>query len=369
MSDTRVSLLTPPGSGAIATVLVAGARAWKIARTLFRPAGKPLPADPVLRRFWFGTLGPGAGDEVILAVTGADTVEVHCHGGRRVVRWVIEQFVALGCAESPSPSPEQTPNYLLPFAPTLRTASILLDQAHGAFHQAINHILELLETNPKAALAALRQLAQFADVGRHLVEPWKVVIAGAPNVGKSSLVNALAGFQRTVVSPIAGTTRDVVTVQVAFDGWPVELTDTAGLRDAEGLEAEGIGRARRVLGEADLVVWVMDGTADELVYPDEGANGSRLLVVNKVDMNDGGWMNTVPGLIFVSARTGRGIPDFIAAIVTRFVPQVPLPGAAVPFTPHLATLVEVAEAALIAGRPDEALGVLRACLACEAASG
>ena len=86
-----------------------------------------------------------------------------------------------------------------------------------------------------------------------------MVVAGAPNVGKSSLVNALAGFQRSVVSEIAGTTRDVVSVQLAFDGWPVELTDTAGLREAEGLEAEGVARANRALAEADLVLWVWIG--------------------------------------------------------------------------------------------------------------
>src|SRR6185369_14624432 len=127
----------------------------------------------------------------------------------------------------------------LAHAPTLRTASILLDQLHGAFERGVTRILDLLATNPEAAREPLRELARYAPIGRHLVEPWKVVVAGAPNVGKSSLVNALAGFQRAVVSDIAGTTRDVVSVPVAFDGWPVELTDTAGLREAEGLEAAG----------------------------------------------------------------------------------------------------------------------------------
>src|SRR5690349_9232287 len=89
VSDTAVSLLTAPGTGAVATVEVRGPRAWELAKQLFTPAGKPLPESPEVNRFWFGTLGS---DEVVLAATATEAVEVHCHGGRRVVRWVIEQF-------------------------------------------------------------------------------------------------------------------------------------------------------------------------------------------------------------------------------------------------------------------------------------
>src|SRR5262249_7726954 len=115
-------------------------------------------------------------------------------------------------------------------APTLRTAAILLDQLNGAFATEVRRILALFETDPRNAAFSLHRLAELGNtVGRHLVEPWKVVVAGPPNVGKSSLVNALAGYQRSVVSEVAGTTRDAVSVRTAFDGWPVELIDTAGL--------------------------------------------------------------------------------------------------------------------------------------------
>jgi tRNA modification GTPase len=107
---TRVAVLTPSGTGAIATVEVCGPRAWEFARQLFTPAGKPLPELPELNRFWFGKLG---GDEVILAVTAATPqaagVEVHCHGGRRVVRWVVEQFLGLGCVEVSASGGRQPP--------------------------------------------------------------------------------------------------------------------------------------------------------------------------------------------------------------------------------------------------------------------
>jgi tRNA modification GTPase len=356
VSDTTVSLLTPPGTGAIATVEVSGPRAWELAKQLFTPAGKPLPAEPEVNRFWLGTLGS---DEVILAVTAAYgvAVEVHCHGGRRGVRWVIDQFVARGCIENPTPRPEGEglgsgeAFQLLQHAPTLRTASILLDQAHGQFATAVQAILYFLEHTPAAAPAFLRQLARFAPAGRHLVEPWKVVVAGPPNVGKSSLVNALAGYQRSVVSEVAGTTRDAVRVRVALDGWPVELIDTAGLRDASGLEAEGIERARRELEEADLVLWVMDATRPAVPPP------SPLAVWNKSDL-----VREPPSGLAVSALTGAGLPALVAEITSWLVPHPPPPGVAVPFTPRLADLVEGAHAALGEGRTEEAARLLRDCL-------
>ena len=127
MTATRVAVLTPPGTGAIATLEVAGDRAWQLARQLFRPAGKLLPEVPEVNRFWFGRIGDGAGDEVILAVTGNATLEVHCHGGRRVVRWLVEQFVALGCVEDGEPTPKGSVLHLLQALP--RSAlQHLLDQ-------------------------------------------------------------------------------------------------------------------------------------------------------------------------------------------------------------------------------------------------
>jgi tRNA modification GTPase len=377
-----VSVLTPPGAGAIATVAVVGLRAWEWTRRLFRPAGKmPLPELPERNRIWFGRLGAGAGDEVVLAVRQVDPepwVEIHCHGGRRGVRWVVEQFVERGCSESSwaglpishTPSADSRALEPLTRASTTRTASILLDQFHGAFAQAVTTILAHLDADRiERAARELRELDSRGPIGRHLVEPWRVVIAGPPNVGKSSLVNALAGYQRSVVSEVAGTTRDVVTVPVAFDGWPVELADTAGLRDASGLEAEGVERAKRVLSEADVCVWVLDATAVDPIYPDPDTEQvvglpmpQWVLVVNKIDQPAGWHLPLAFGAIPVSAATGEGIPELISRIVFRLVPHAPLPGVAVPFTPSLADLIEAAHAALTEGRAADAAGLLRAAL-------
>jgi tRNA modification GTPase len=378
--DTRVSVLTPPGTGAIATVAVAGPRAWGLVRWLVRPAGtRPLPESPELHRVWFGTLGEGTGDEVVLAVTRTEpepAVEVHCHGGRRVVRWVVEQFTARGCVETTqdgeeggSSKPTRRDGWALNAlqrAPTLRTASILLDQYHGAFDRAVAGILAHLDAGRlEDARGELGQLAAYARVGRHLVEPWKVVVAGPPNVGKSSLVNALAGYQRAVVSDVAGTTRDVVTTAVAFDGWPVELADTAGLRDAAGLEAAGIDLARRALAEADLIVWLIDGSVPRTIWPEWGTdipkNQTALLVQTKADLpSHPGQESAVHDTLPVSAVTGQGVPGLVSAIARTLVPHQPPAGVGVPFTPQLVDAAEAAHTALSAGRTVDAAGILRA---------
>ncbi|OWK36646.1 GTPase [Fimbriiglobus ruber] len=371
---TRVAQLTPAGTGAIATLAVVGPRAWAVVRGRFRPAGgKPLPEAPSLHQFWFGTLGDGAGDEVVVAVKQVEPeprVEVHCHGGRQVVRWLTDQLVKDGCVEArwqellelagPFDARAVEP---LTRAPTVRTASILLDQYHGAFTRAVVSILATLDRGDVAgATAGLVELHQHGSVGRHHVEPWKVVIAGPPNVGKSSLINALAGYQRSVVSPVAGTTRDIVTTVVALDGWPVELTDTAGLRaTADELEAEGVERARRAFADADFVVWVMDATDPNPVRPGP-ADGSPLLILNKTDLPTACALSEGETPLPVSATTGAGIAELAAAIVRSLVPEPPAPGAAVPFTPWLADQMELAVTAAASGKIDTVRTILSPCL-------
>lgn len=334
---TRVAVLTPAGSGAIATVAIEGPQAWAAARVLFRPARGTLPEQPALHRFWFGTIADG--DEVVLAVREADRVEVHCHGGQRVVRWVVEQFIALGGTESESDSTKPTRSNgwagaaleLMTRTTTTRTAAILLDQYHGAFESALHD---------PSQLEALRCRI---PLGRHLVAPWRVVLAGPPNAGKSSLLNALAGFQRSVVSATAGTTRDVVTVPAAFDGWPVELADTAGLRRAaESIEQAGIDRARQFLANADLVVWLLDASEAKPELPADDVPLRRLVVLNKCDLLTG--PPAVPADLRVSAKTGEGVPELAAAIAQRLVPDPPPTGAGVPFLPE--------HEAMLAGSPS-----------------
>ena len=363
MTD-RVAVLTPPGTGAIATIAVAGPTAWDRVRGRFR---KPLPDTPPAGRFWFGTLGDEVGDEVVVARTES-WVEIHCHGGQRLVRWIVGLFVEDGCEEahwqdlvSHATSGVDCPwtcdpRALDPLtrATTTRTAEILLAQYRGTFAAVVRDILVSLDA------AALAAVARFAPLGRHLVEPWTVAIAGPPNVGKSSLVNALAGYQRSIVTPVPGTTRDVVTVRLAFDGWPVELADTAGLRDAvEAIESEGIDRARRAVSAADLVVWVMDQSDADAAPPPAGLTDRPVLVVrNKADLAD----TAETAAELVSAATGDGIPGLAARIARTLVPVDPEQDAAVPFTPTLADAVEEAVRLLQSGQVDAARKTLAGCL-------
>jgi tRNA modification GTPase len=364
---TRVAVLTPAGTGAIATIAVVGPGAWDVVRKFFRPASdEPLPDVPNPHRTWLGKLGEGAGDEVVVAVPRLEPepwVEVHCHGGRQVVRWLVLQFVRAGCMEASwtelVPLTKGTDSRALePLtrATTTRTASILLDQFHSIFSRRVAELLNATDPDLESGLA---ELVQYAGVGRHLVEPWRVVLAGPPNVGKSSLVNALAGYQRSIVTPVPGTTRDVVSVSIALDGWPVELLDTAGLRSsADDLEAAGIGRAERAAEEADLVLHVIDG-ADPASTPAPGAT-STIAVVNKSDLAEA--RPDQPGLR-VSALSGAGVPELAAAIVERLVPSAPLAGAAVPFTPHLAGLIVEAHLLVRIGTIPAARETLSRCLA------
>ncbi len=324
---TTVSLLTPPGPGAIAVLELRGSDAWNALHKCFQTAGnRSLPVNPVIGKTWFGTIG----DEVLVAVKQIVpelVIEIHCHGGVHVVRWLIRTFVEYGLQNVSSEEIAINP---LALARTVRTASILLDQQHGAF---CRDLLRCLESQSQETL---QRKAQLIPVGRHLIEPWTVLIAGPPNVGKSSLINALAGYQRSVVSPVAGTTRDLVSTHLVFEGWPIQLVDSAGLRHAEeSLEGQGVQRARELMKRADLVVWLIDGSADEPVWPEQ--DGS-LVVVNKAD--DPRSHSLDSEMIRVSAIRGDGVPELIHEIVKRLVPVEPNAGEGIPVTEEQISLIE-----------------------------
>jgi tRNA modification GTPase len=185
-------------------------------------------------------------------------------------------------------------------------------------------------------------------LGLHLTSAWRVVVVGAPNVGKSSLINALAGYDRAIVSPTPGTTRDVVTVKTAIDGWPVQLSDTAGFRETQDeLESAGIELATRALSSADLAIFVHDASrlSDQtnLETSTPASHQRAIHVVNKIDLVAAGERTQVFGRfvasrpdiarpLAISALDGEGIGDLISAIARALVPVSVSAGSAVPFT-------------------------------------
>jgi tRNA modification GTPase len=371
--STYLAWLTPPGAAAIAALALRGPRAWEVLRELFRPASAAAatlpPVPPVAEpgRLWLGWLGEQAGcraDQVVLTVKRGGPspwVEVHCHGGRQVAQMLEDLLTGRGVRACPWPELEGVNPALavLAAAPTVRTASVALDQVHGAFDRARSAACAALQREDmQEAGRLLEGLARYLPVGRHLSAPWRVAVLGAPNVGKSSLNNRLAGYQRSVVSPAAGTTRDVVSVTVAVDGWPVELLDTAGWREgARELERQGIDLARASATRADVCLWVLDASAPPR-WPD-AALPAVLYVINKTDLPAAWDVGQAADAVPVSARTGAGLEDLLAVLSHRLVPDPPPPGAAVPFSPALCDRVEEALRRCRDGQSQEALALLR----------
>jgi tRNA modification GTPase len=191
-----------------------------------------------------------------------------------------------------------------------------------------------------------------------------VVVAGAPNVGKSSLVNVLAGYQRSIVAATPGTTRDVVTIRIALDGWLIELADTAGLRaEAEELEEQGIRRARTSMASADLCLWLLDASAPP-VWPAEKIDTMQHLI-NKIDLPSAWNLENTETTVRVSAKTGEGLAELCAILVSRLVPDPPPSGVAVPFTPRMCQVIVEVQRLVADGDVAAARRILLALRECE----
>jgi tRNA modification GTPase len=268
-------------------------------------------------------------------------------------------------------------------AQTERTAAILLDQLHGALSDAIRQVLAAIRAADwSQARANIEMLIDRSGIGLHLTTPWRVVLAGAPNVGKSSLMNRLAGFERAIVSPLAGTTRDVLTTMTAVDGWPVELIDMAGLRTTgDDLEAAGVSLAMTTLQSADLVLAVTDVTQLDSwqAISDADITSHVIRVVNKIDLVPQGQRaklsKSIPldraargELQLVSALTGENVAGLVIAIGRALVPDFPPAGAAVPFTLEQRDALTSARDAIDRRDAELATAILQALLAGKARS-
>jgi tRNA modification GTPase len=368
--NTYVVELTPSGRAAVAVVLLAGPDALHAVDRCFAAVSKLRIADAPIGRILLGRWGGADGEELVVCRRAADEVEIHCHGGTAAVRAVVEQLRASGCepmnwqdwlrraATDPIRAAAQI---ALAEAPTTRTAAILLDQYHGALAAAIRRAMDAAASgNWPAAIETLDAILQHRAIGLRLTAPWQVVIAGRPNVGKSSLMNALVGYQRAIVCDLPGTTRDVVGAGTAIDGWPIQFSDTAGLHDTrDELELAGIDRANAALANADLVLLVGQPADGFHHAARENARSSAniaahlpphtpiLRVLNKIDLLPAADrpLAETQYAVLTSALANQGIETLIAAIGRALVPNPPAEGAALPFNAEQVHRLTAARAA------------------------
>jgi tRNA modification GTPase len=362
---TTVTVLTPPGRGAVASVSIRGSQAVALVEQCFSAASGMRLSELPQRRIAFGRwqAAAGPGEELIVCRFDDQRVEIHCHGGMAAVEAIVSSLVAAGATRrSPEDSiAREEPDRIavearlaLAEAKTERTALILLDQYHGALRREVEEILDAWNRGEQlAGLLKLSLLSQRSKAGQHLTSPWRVAIVGPPNVGKSSLMNALVGYSRSIVFDQPGTTRDPVRAETAFDGWPIELVDTAGLRQTEdSIESAGVERAQQAMAAADLRLVVSDSAAHACSNsPDNDSTGSRpeISIYNKIDLRTDRDPFFWPG-VKVSAKTGEGLPDLVSSILQALLGIAPSAGDAVPFT--LRQIALIAEARRAAEKND-----------------
>jgi tRNA modification GTPase len=330
LEDTIAAISTPIGEGALAVIRLSGADARSLLAGIF--SGPVAPDRFVPRRVFYGKIHDAEGkvDDVLAtyfqapnSYTGEDVLEVSCHGGILVTRRVLDLLLAAG-ARMANPG-EFTQRAFLHGKMDLTQSEAVMDliraqtelalraaneQLAGHLGNELTEIRELLLTTlshveayidfpdeqidpdtGKVLLDRIRELEDrldrllaTADQGRVLRNGLRTVIYGAPNVGKSSLLNLLLGYDRAIVSELPGTTRDTIEEVINIRGIPVRLIDTAGARESfDLLESEGIRRTQYQVEQADLVIQVVDGSRPPVNL--QGFDGRKsLLLLNKCDL-------------------------------------------------------------------------------------
>jgi tRNA modification GTPase len=370
--DTIAAVATPPGDGGVAIVRVSGPDAERIGSEIFQRSGVR-NGKFNSHTLHYGTIrDPRSGavlDEVLLTImrkprsyTGEDVVEVHCHGSHVLVQEVLELVLAHGArhADRGEFTKRAFLNGRLDLTQaeavldlvrsrTSKSAELAIGQVRGELSKWVDDLrerlldilvhveaaidfpeeeLDLLDRSQLSAqITALHDrigaLIDSYEWGRLYRDGARVCIAGRPNVGKSSLLNALVGEERVIVTPEAGTTRDVIEETINLGGLPIVLWDTAGIRETNNqVERIGVDFSLRRLEQADSVLVVLDGSVP--LAPEDktvvGAVGDKkvLFVINKADLplsiSTQELRAFTNNTVFVSATEGRGLDDLKRAL-------------------------------------------------------
>jgi tRNA modification GTPase len=367
--DTIVAISTPPGRGGIGIVRLSGPAARNIAEPLIRLRHPLAPAQARFAEILDNT-GETLDEAVVTffekphSYTSEDTVEIAAHGSPVLLDHLVRQCLAAG-ARLAEPGEFTQRAFLsarldltqaeavsdLIEATTLHQARIAAQQLGGSLSRQITPIKQQLigliaaleagidfaeddiDLLPNSEITAqiqsiqdpLTTLEQSFSYGRIVREGFTLAIVGQPNVGKSSLFNRLIERERAIVTATPGTTRDLVTERVSLEGIPVELVDTAGLRDSsDEAESLGIAKSREAMAEADVVLLVLDATippnGEDLATISTLSSRPFLIVINKNDLISESSLSrqlSYPTL-GTSALTGAGLPELRRAILSLF---------------------------------------------------
>lgn len=369
---TIAAIATPAGQGGIAVIRVSGRDAFDIVQKMWR--GKPL-AQCTSHTAHLGNILQEDGsvlDQAVITLfrapnsfTGEDTVEISVHGSRWIQREALNQLMRCG-AKPAGPgefSQRAFANGRMDLAQTEAVADLIaaesraahrlaLSQMSGAFSHKLNELREqlihfgsLLEleldfseedvefadrtqliNSAKETLAVVQRLALSYKSGRAFKEGVPVAIAGAPNVGKSTLLNRLLDCDKAIVSDIPGTTRDIIEDTREIGGILFRFIDTAGLRDtADTVERIGIERAKEHIDRAAVTLWLVDPTQPldpQLASIRTSSEGKRFVILTKSDLSDDAVTDQIlaalPGgcpVISISAKTGLGIDELETELV------------------------------------------------------
>jgi tRNA modification GTPase len=374
-SDTIAAIATPPGEGGVAIIRISGTSAIEIASQLFSGPVSKYDSHTAHLGSVIDEQGSLVDEALLLLMrgkrsfTGEDTVEIQCHGGAVVSRRILE--LALGAGARVALPGEFTYRAFMNGRIDLAQAEAIQQLVHAKNEWAVaaaadhlkgrlSHCLQSLQTDlievaaifeawvdfpeeglefasPEAiearlvaAIAKMDQLVGSFHDGRIVAEGLKLCLVGRPNVGKSSLMNALLERDRAIVTSIPGTTRDLLEESVRINGLNLLLVDTAGMRETEEvIEAEGIRRSRQAMEEADLVLLVLDSSiqlSDEEREMVASLSEDRALAIwNKADLGEEGRTELPIPSVALSALTGEGL-DGLRSEIGRLVWKAGEPG-------------------------------------------